>query len=281
MTLLSSKRSSDELQTELFDLIGFERIDMIQMILEHRDELVQSHATNKKAIKSEMASAAYEAKLQQQSSQRPNYGCQVLVQSEEERQLKKQARRDEKKLQRILNKLEPEDDEEEFQFDPVDLRIKRQAALASAKTKPMFKSDRGASETTKTYPFVFDSYSQTKAAAGKTTIKVHHTLPMHVLFLSGFIQGVKMALPTGFERKDEKKFEEVTIPASEPADLEIGRKRVPIASLDEVGQAAFANTKELNRIQSVVFDAAYQTNENLLVCAPTGAGKNHFKAVHA
>ena len=38
---------------------------------------------------------------------------------------------------------------------------------------------------------------------------------------------------------------------------------------------AFAGMKSLNRIQSVVFDAAYRTNENLLVCAPTGAGKTN------
>ena len=39
---------------------------------------------------------------------------------------------------------------------------------------------------------------------------------------------------------------------------------------------AFKNTKALNRIQSVVFDAAYRTNENLLICAPTGAGKTNI-----
>ena len=35
------------------------------------------------------------------------------------------------------------------------------------------------------YPFVFDSLAKTKLAAG-------------------FIQGVKMSLPTGFERKDDR-----------------------------------------------------------------------------
>ncbi len=30
--------------------------------------------------------------------------------------------------------------------------------------------------------------------------------------------------------------------------------------------------KNLNRIQSIVCDTAYRTNENMLVCAPTGAG---------
>jgi len=34
--------------------------------------------------------------------------------------------------------------------------------------------------------------------------------------------------------------------------------------------------KSLNRIQSVVFDTAYKSNENLLVCAPTGAGKTNI-----
>lgn len=34
--------------------------------------------------------------------------------------------------------------------------------------------------------------------------------------------------------------------------------------------------KNLNRIQSVVFETAYNTNENLLICAPTGAGKTNI-----
>ena len=34
--------------------------------------------------------------------------------------------------------------------------------------------------------------------------------------------------------------------------------------------------RSLNRIQSVVFEAAYKSNENLLICAPTGAGKTNI-----
>lgn len=34
--------------------------------------------------------------------------------------------------------------------------------------------------------------------------------------------------------------------------------------------------KSLNRIQSIVYDCAYNTNENLLICAPTGAGKTNI-----
>jgi len=38
----------------------------------------------------------------------------------------------------------------------------------------------------------------------------------------------------------------------------------------------FKGMKRLNRIQSIVFDAAYNTNENLLISAPTGAGKTNI-----
>ena len=38
----------------------------------------------------------------------------------------------------------------------------------------------------------------------------------------------------------------------------------------------FQGFKQLNRIQSVVFETAYNTNENLLVSAPTGAGKTNI-----
>jgi hypothetical protein len=49
-----------------------------------------------------------------------------------------------------------------------------------------------------------------------------------------------MSLPIGFERKDDKKFEEITIPASAGASVEsIVRKLVPISDLDTLGQIAF------------------------------------------
>lgn len=38
----------------------------------------------------------------------------------------------------------------------------------------------------------------------------------------------------------------------------------------------FSGIKKLNKIQSIVFDSAYNTNENLLVSAPTGAGKTNI-----
>ena len=42
MEKLGTDRSSEELQTELFDLCGFDRFDMIGAILEKREQLVKS-----------------------------------------------------------------------------------------------------------------------------------------------------------------------------------------------------------------------------------------------
>ena len=52
-------------------------------------------------------------------------------------------------------------------------------------------------------------------------------------------------------------------------------KRVPISAFKKVSQVAFKGIPCLNRLQSRLFDTAYKTNHNLLVCAPTGAGKTN------
>lgn len=43
--------------------------------------------------------------------------------------------------------------------------------------------------------------------------------------------------------------------------------------MDALSRGAFPGYQSLNRLQSVVFPLGYGSNENLLVCAPTGAGK--------
>jgi activating signal cointegrator complex subunit 3 len=86
---------------------------------------------------------------------------------------------------------------------------------------------------------------------------------------------MKMLLPENVTRKDTKEYEAVDIPISKPAPLTVGENLVKISSLDELGRAAFYGIETLNRIQTIVFDTAYNSNENLLICAPTGAGKTN------
>ena len=119
------------------------------------------------------------------------------------------------------------------------------------------------------YPFVFDSMVKIKQA-------------------SAYVAGSKILLPETMKRTDTHELEEICIPATDSfttakPEQFVGTKEeicfrpfIKVSQLDEVGQIAFRNTKSLNRIQSIVFESAYNSNENLLICAPTGAGNTNF-----
>jgi hypothetical protein len=82
-------------------------------------------------------------------------------------------------------------------------------------------------------------------------------------------------LPSGTIRKDDDiiGYERVIIPppVSDASKLHARLKIQDI--LDPVCAKAFAGTASLNPMQSTVFDTAFNRRENMLVCAPTGAGK--------
>ena len=85
--------------------------------------------------------------------------------------------------------------------------------------------------------------------------------------------GRKYGLPLGSERIEYEKYEEFTIPATKVGTLGVGRKLIEIADMDGLCQKTFHGYKALNRMQSLVYPVAYKSNENMLICAPTGAGK--------
>ena len=66
------------------------------------------------------------------------------------------------------------------------------------------------------------------------------------------------------------------MPITKKAEIRSTEKSIEISSLDEFAQRAFKNYKHLNRVQSIVFPIVYKTNENLLICAPTGAVRISF-----
>lgn len=252
--MLKSSKSNDELQNELFDMLGFDKFEVIQEILINRKTVIQKvESSDKKVLIREKVLAV------RQVEPRPQFGCQVIVQSEQEKLLQKQSRKDEKKLRSLIESCAG-DESDDDEFNPAKLRQFQQQSLlqTSAQSNPIFNENRPKAvfPTKPKYPFVFDSHGEAKA---------------HI----GYIAGAKLVLSDNVERIDTKMYEEVRIPASESTNLTVGNDRIKISSLDEIGQIAFKGTKELNRIQTVVYPVAYNTNENLLVCAPTGAGKTN------
>ncbi|XP_039272645.2 activating signal cointegrator 1 complex subunit 3-like [Styela clava] len=246
MSLLQSSSSNDHLQNELFDLLGFDRFDLIQELLEHRQDLLKDQK-RREILESGSRFKSIDS--------RPTYGCQVTVQTDQEKQVSKAFRREEKRFAKKGMKNGNDDGGDSEIMNPDLLREQRAMALLQAASAPLF-SQRGKSiGNIERYPHVYDSQLSAKHSAA----------------LAG---GKKMTLPEGFETKSTKVYEEIRIPVKS-SNLRFDQPLVKIKDLDEVSQLAFSGMKQLNRVQSCVYESAFKTNENLLICAPTGAGKTN------
>lgn len=85
--------------------------------------------------------------------------------------------------------------------------------------------------------------------------------------------GRKYGLPQGSQKVEREKYEEVSIPASQVGVIGQGTKLIEISEMDGLCRNTFKGYSKLNRMQSLVYPVAYRTIENMLICAPTGAGK--------
>eukprot|EP00934_Nitzschia_sp_Nitz4_P001789 Nitzschia sp. Nitz4//scaffold122_size67431//34001//40615//NITZ4_006086-RA/size67431-augustus-gene-0.57-mRNA-1//-1//CDS//3329534406//1789//frame0 len=82
-------------------------------------------------------------------------------------------------------------------------------------------------------------------------------------------------LPMGATREELDEFVRVTIPPPKLDDATL-HPRLRISDImDDDCAIAFAGVDSLNPMQSAVFETAFNRRENLLVCAPTGAGKTN------
>lgn len=276
LSVLKSKKSNTELQNELIELLGFDKFEILETILDNRKEIIKNIESDDKVnMIFERAAAAEQCGVANRTkSVQPAVSSQVVVQSEQELSLLKKVRKDEKKLRTIITAqktaMEDElddDDDGSCDFGVARLKLQQQQQiLDTIKNQPILPKLKKQSDamswltqSTKkmSYPYVFDSQLEART---------------HV----GFVAGSKLILPESVQRTDNKMYEEINLPANTaPVDLKVGDQRIQTTDLDEIGKMAFKGVKELNRIQSVVFERAYHSNDNLLICAPTGAGKTN------
>lgn len=90
-----------------------------------------------------------------------------------------------------------------------------------------------------------------------------------------FMSNKTCVLPKGAFRTAKKGYEEVHIPAARASRNDASGELKRIDELPAWARPPFEGMAALNRIQSKVCDCALYSPENMLVCAPTGAGKTN------
>ncbi|KAI8820753.1 Sec63 Brl domain-containing protein [Fimicolochytrium jonesii] len=248
--ILRSNRGDDDIQSALVDLLGYSNLGFLHELLGHRRKIVET-ITEQAQYESPPAPDRIESAPAYQP-RAPVYGAQVTVMSETEKVQMKQQRREAKKR----NKLTREEDDllasaSILGFEGQHLRKVREEQLRNGPetTDNGFDLVRAPEEE---LPNVY------RSGSGGSTLSMF---------------GTRFALPVGTERGDYKDYEELTIPIAQPAPVRSTERRVPISDLDPWAQRGFKGYTALNRVQSIVYPIAFGTNENMLVCAPTGAGK--------
>ncbi|KAI9030984.1 Sec63 Brl domain-containing protein [Phycomyces nitens] len=92
---------------------------------------------------------------------------------------------------------------------------------------------------------------------------------------SHLMSNKKVKLPDGSFKRAKKGYEEIHVPAPKPQSFGADEKLVPIKSMPSWTHDAFAGAENLNRVQSRLYPTAFGSDENVLLCAPTGAGKTN------
>ncbi|KAL7670074.1 hypothetical protein ACOME3_005012 [Neoechinorhynchus agilis] len=133
--------------------------------------------------------------------------------------------------------------------------------------------------------FKNERYAQLTTELKRETV-IEKVLPLKVIPSYPFVfdsrgafmqhAGASLALPANASHRIRDTFERIHIPAPANRFQSHPVPKIEIAELnDPILSSVFAHS-HLNTIQSTVFNAAYnESNVNLLVCAPTGAGKTN------
>ncbi|KAI9830786.1 MAG: DEIH-box ATPase [Phylliscum demangeonii] len=82
-------------------------------------------------------------------------------------------------------------------------------------------------------------------------------------------------LPQGSTKRTFKGYEEIHVPAPKRRSDPNDPKNIPITDLPDWAREPFRTAKELNKIQTRCFPAAFEDDGNMLICAPTGSGKTN------
>ena len=265
-----TRYSADVFQNDLLNLLGLNQIELIGEIIQNKSSILRSFKQRLGQTDSILpaASAAVRPKIPGKrpvffkEPKLPSFTQSIFVQTEQEL-----------KEQRLLNKLERKtayqerkrqkayNEKSELAFEQAskDYDLSNYQPVSNSEQSEFnfyLKKLENERVPKKDMPYVFDLYADIKQSAS-------------------FAANQKLLLPEGTEMHDLKSFKEITVPAPDRPEKELLESfpLISIDQLDQITQKIFVGFKTLNQIQSVIYETATKTNENLLVSAPTGAGK--------
>ncbi|KAI6047295.1 Sec63-domain-containing protein [Pisolithus marmoratus] len=134
----------------------------------------------------------------------------------------------------------------EVSYEPEDARIRLEETLKANAARPLFT--KNAMNTPEVLPHIYTSMINIGGGS--------RLLP----------SGTEFSLPVGTD------YLEVVVPPAKAVPKRPSERQIAVSELDDLVKGSFAYTY-LNRVQSIVYPTAHRSNENILICAPTGAGK--------
>ena len=219
--ILSSGQTNDIIENKLVTLLGFERFNLIKLLLHNRIKLVYCIKLARTADDNERQQI--EADMQQSDQ-----------------------------LRSILDDLRSTSTEPiAHNNNSTSMDIDKDSA-----SKPQYKD----SEITTHWKLTSKQLLDFSTISSTTT----HSITTN-----------QVKLPKNSEIIQHKGYQEVHVPPYVQQPYDINEKLIDISSLPQYTHNAFSGMTHLNRIQSRVCNIALNTYENMLVCAPTGAGKTN------
>ena len=232
LAILQSNKA--DVQNDLVDLLGFDALDLLELLVAYRKEIKQ--ITSQHQAQARQSKAEREQQASEQTRKAPDGSVirglvGISIQTSTDIEQAKNRKR-------------------------ADRRHARRSAREAGDGAVI-----GGGAPSKT--FIDEAKLDAQASSLKSWIN------------SNSAQSVSQ-LPPGTTRERFTKpcgYEQVCIPPPPTKEVVESDLRTIAESFEPFMQQAFPKTKTLNRIQSKVYESAYHHNNNLLICAPTGAGQ--------
>ncbi|KAK8792756.1 hypothetical protein WA158_004920 [Blastocystis sp. Blastoise] len=230
-------------EEELIEILGLENFDFIKQLSQNRSVL--SYVIRYRQATSEEVKKSLEEEMKKDTA---HQGPEILSQ-----------------LNKTINVSDwAEDRKTEF-----DKKTKMEAKKLTKMEVSTSKSQGNDLET--------EEGSFHANASDNSVPKPQHLLNLQQLeFTQGghYMSNISFKLPEKSWKAEKKGYEEVHVPAIERKQF-AEDTLVKIKSLPDWAQPAFKGMDRLNPVQSKIYETALLSSENILLCAPTGAGKTN------